>query len=263
MTTAYSSFFSSGLLAAPHNLSRNASNVSPSLRSASDVLDDISDMELDRDRSKTPTPAPVNVAPQPRLRRRRSSLTTGTSSMNSIKSPTRAAGNALHFQRHLYSASTSVTSSNRSRSGSASSAMSLSIGEEKLSHSKDVATENNSLMRRLRSGSVGSVLKSRRTVRRVPGPSCPPPSAPLPPLPALPSIPGTPGRSKTKAFSLAVPSSATQALAQKLAGDSLMLQTNVMNPSVASSPTLMSPRQPLGDLQPHGYGYVNDQEMRD
>lgn len=230
----------------------------------SDILDDTSDIELDR--STTPTPAP-NGQPaqsgQPKLRRRRSSLTLGTSPMNVIKSPSRSVGSALQLQRHLYA------SPGRARSGSTSSI--ISIGEEVHQTSNNIASESTSLFGRMRSGSIGSALKSRRTIRRVPGPSCPPPSAPLPPLPplsalpTLPSIPGTPNRSKTKAFSIQVPPSATQSLARKLAaagGDNngLALQTN--NMFVPTSPTLSSPRQPLGDLQLH---YVNDQDvsMRD
>jgi hypothetical protein len=270
--TSYSAFFSSGLLAAPlmynnhsfsfprrqdESSSTRAFVPSSSMSSSlTDILDDTSDIELDR--SNTPTPAgqsssstthQAQAQPQPRLRRRRSSLTIGTSPMNIIRSPTRSVGNALQLQRHL------LTSPGRSRSGSASSV--ISIEEEQLhGGSGNIASERTSLVGRMRSGSVGSALKSRR-IRRFPGPSCPPPSAPLPPLP---SIPGTPNRSK--AFSLAVSPSTTQALARKLAaasGDALAIQTNVLAPS----PMLTSPRQPLGDLQPHGYRYANEQEMGD
>ncbi|KAJ4490431.1 hypothetical protein J3R30DRAFT_80007 [Lentinula aciculospora] len=157
--TTYSAFFSSGLLAAPHMYPSHSmynshisthDNVSPSMLSISDVLDDTSDIELDR----SATPTPTNVDGQassvlhPRLRRRRSSLTIGTSPMNTIKSPSRAAGNALQLQRHLF------TSPGRSRSGSTSSAM--SIGEEV---NAGIASESTSWYRRMRSGSVGSVLK--------------------------------------------------------------------------------------------------------
>ena len=41
---------------------------------------------------------------QPKLRKRRSSLTLATSPMNTIRSPTRAANNALHLQRQLFTA---------------------------------------------------------------------------------------------------------------------------------------------------------------
>ncbi|KAJ3806130.1 hypothetical protein F5876DRAFT_81019 [Lentinula aff. lateritia] len=243
--TTYSAFFSSGLLAAPHMSSSHLmynnhiprhGDVSPSLLTITDALDDTSDIDLDRSSTPTLTSIETSMHQTQRLRRRRSSLTIGTSPINAIKSPSRAAGNALQLQRHLF------TTPGRSRSGSTSSVM--SIGEEVNSN---IASENTSLYRRMRSGSVGSVLKSRRGVRRgVPGPSFPPPSAPLP---ALPPIPGTPSR--TKAFSLAVPSIATQALAQKLAA-----AEDVLNLQVASSPT----RQPFGDLQLHGY--ANDQKMR-
>ncbi|KIK52117.1 hypothetical protein GYMLUDRAFT_251471 [Collybiopsis luxurians FD-317 M1] len=268
--TAYSSFFSSGLLAAHHAVYNNFSHsrsddVSPSLFGLSDPLDDSSDIEMDR--SSTPVP-PTNAQPapwaqsaqtgQPKLRRRKSSLTMATSPMNMIKSPSRSAGNAIQLQRHLFA------SPSRSRSGSASSV--LSIGEELAPHqtvsngSNDVASKSNSLFGRMRSGSVGSALKSRRIVRRVPGPSCPPPSLPLPPLPSLPSIPGTPSRSKTKAFSIQVPASTSHALAQKLAAAGNDVHGH---PLQAVSPTSMSPRQPLGDLQLQGHGnaYVNDQDV--
>ncbi|KAJ3799616.1 hypothetical protein GGU11DRAFT_652616, partial [Lentinula aff. detonsa] len=186
--TTYSAFFSSGLLAAPHMYSSHSvydnripshGDPSPSLLSVSDVIDDTSDLELDR--STTPTPTNVDGQAtsthqaQHCIRRRRSSLTVGTSPMNIIKSPSRAAGTALQLQRHL------LTSPGRSRSGSTSSV--VSIGEEVNSN---IASESTSLYRRMRSGSVGSVLKSRRGARRgAPGPKFPPPSAPLPALPSI------------------------------------------------------------------------------
>ncbi|KAF9078328.1 hypothetical protein BDP27DRAFT_1309420 [Rhodocollybia butyracea] len=244
--TTYSAFFSSGLLAAPHmyssRLYNNKHEASPSRLGMGDMLDDTSDIEVDR--STTPTPATVPSDSQshhalPRLRRRRSSLTVGTSPINCIKSPTRAAGNALQLQRHLF------TSPSRSRSGSIDSV----LGEE-LPQLNNIASKSTSLLSRMRSGSVGTTLKPRRGVRRgVPGPTLPPPSLPLP------AIPGTPSR--VKAFSLAISTSATHALAQRLAADVLTSQSD----SLPASPTFSSPRQPLGDLQLHGYG--NDQEMRD
>ncbi|KAJ3726519.1 hypothetical protein DFJ43DRAFT_1002020 [Lentinula guzmanii] len=205
--TTYSAFFSSGLLAAPHVYSSHSvynnripshGDPSPSLLNVSDVIDDTSDLELDRSTNVDGQATSTHQA-QHCIRRRRSSLTVGTSPMNIIKSPSRAAGTALQLQRHL------LTSPGRSRSGSTSSV--VSIGEEVNSN---IASES---------------------------PKFPPPSAPLP---ALPSIPGTPSRSK--AFSLAVPSIATQALARKLADNH-------------------SSRQPLGEIQL--CGHRNDQEMRD
>ncbi|KAJ3761748.1 hypothetical protein EV360DRAFT_67615 [Lentinula raphanica] len=220
--TTYSAFFSSGLLAPPH--------LYPSMYNNSnlDVEDHASDMELDRSMTPTSTNMDGSMSsvqqPQPRLRRRRSSLTIGASPLNTIKSPSRAAGTALQLQRHLYN------TPSRSRSGSVSSVM--GNGED---ISSNIASEKTSLYRRMRSGSVGSVLKSKRGTRRgVPGPSFPPPSAPLP---ALPPIPGTPNRSK--AFSLAVPTIATRDLARKLA---------------AGEDVLPSPsRQPLGEIQVPSY----------
>ncbi|KAJ3997336.1 hypothetical protein F5050DRAFT_1553074, partial [Lentinula boryana] len=158
--TTYSAFFSSGLLAAPHMYPSHSvynnhipSHGDPSPSRVSDALDDTSDLELDR--STTPTPTSVEGQAtsthqaQHYIRRRRSSLTIGTSPMNIIKSPSRAAGTALQLQRHL------LTSPGRSRSGSTSSV--VSIGEE-----------------------VNTNIASESTT---PGPKFPPPSAPLPALP--------------------------------------------------------------------------------
>ncbi|KAJ3890518.1 hypothetical protein GG344DRAFT_20940, partial [Lentinula edodes] len=156
--TTYSAFFSSGLLAAPHMSSSHSmynnhiprhGDVSPSLLTVTDALDDTSDIELDRSSTPTLTNIETSMHQTQRLRRRRSSLTIGTSPINAIKSPSRAAGNALQLQRHLF------TTPGRSRSGSTSSVM--SIGEE-----------------------VNSNIASENTI---PGPSFPPPSAPLPALP--------------------------------------------------------------------------------
>lgn len=153
--TTYSAFFSSGLLAAPHmyssRLYNNKHEASPSLLGMGDMLDDTSDIEVDR--STTPTPATVPSDSQshhalPRLRRRRSSLTVGTSPINCIKSPTRAAGNALQLQRHLFA------SPSRSRSGSIDSV----LGEE-LPQLNNIASKSTSLLSRMRSGSVGTTLK--------------------------------------------------------------------------------------------------------
>ncbi|KAF5345241.1 hypothetical protein D9757_014073 [Collybiopsis confluens] len=235
--TTYSSFFSSGLLAAHHAVYNNfstrelGSGLSPSTLTVSDSLEHTSDVELDR----SVTPTPMNIAQtgsssvaqgfsaQPKLRRRRSSLTMATSPINAIKSPARSAGNAMQFQRHLY-ASPGVPA--------------VAV----------IASKGKSLLGRLRSGSVGSVLKSRRGIRRVPGPSLPPPSAPLPPLPSLPTIPGTPTRSKTKSFSIHFPSGTSPVLARKLAvaGGAGEVTNFVLQSThyIPVSPTSMSPRQP-------------------
>ena len=80
---------------------------------------------------------------QPRLRRRRSSLTQATSPMNAIRSPVRAAGNALHHHLQIVPTATS-----RSRSGS------LSLGDAM------GATYGSSLVGRMRSGSCSDSTSS-------------------------------------------------------------------------------------------------------
>ncbi|TDL26634.1 hypothetical protein BD410DRAFT_825756 [Rickenella mellea] len=86
---------------------------------------------------------------RPKLRKRRSSMTVGASPMAAIKSPNRTAG--MSFRSALL-----------------------------MSPSKDVGPQ--SFMKRLRSGSIGTALRSRR--RQVPmQPAKAPPTAPLPALP--------------------------------------------------------------------------------
>lgn len=173
----YSAFFSSGLLAqhTPQKTFNSFSSWddsvdvvfhrSPSRPSSPIPIPDDSLMDVDvashnlseGRRSITPTPQtitptqspqPVKIqlkaqAPsttQPKLRKRRSSLTQATSPMNAIRSPTRAANNALHLQRQL---------SPRSRSGSVS-------GEDSRYGNIGVASNETSLEARMRSGSLGS-----------------------------------------------------------------------------------------------------------
>ncbi|KAK0501852.1 hypothetical protein EDD18DRAFT_751791 [Armillaria luteobubalina] len=178
--TAYSAFFSSGLLAPRHiftaNLNVNSFIDSPS----SPLLDDASDIEVDDDErahiSVPETMATANSVLRPRLRKRRSSLSIGTS-INALKSPARNAGNALQIQIHLQ------VSPSRSRSGSLSSVMGTLVENE---FRPNVASEGTSLVGRIRSGSVGTSLRPRRPIRRTqaPSPSLPPPTAPLPELPS-------------------------------------------------------------------------------
>lgn len=207
----YSSFFSSGLLA-PRTPTRvpsvsdlsDDSEGSPSCPSSPIPLPDDYAMELDDQalvqadlsdpesrRSLTPTPPsrqPTPVAsPQavkgssrnvrPRVRRRRSSLTQATSPIRTIRSPTRAAENAFNLQLHL------PTSMSRSRSGSLHGGI---IG---------MATEETSLVGRLRSGSCSNVSINapsrshrlgRRLSSRVVPAAAPPPTVPLPALPLTP-----------------------------------------------------------------------------
>ena len=81
----------------------------------------------------------------PRLRRRRSSLTQATSPMNAIRSPTRAAGNALHHHLQIVPTATS-----RSRSGS------LSVAGDAMG----AGTYSSSLVGRMRSGSCSDSASS-------------------------------------------------------------------------------------------------------
>ena len=180
----YSAFFSSGLLA-PHTPQKknkvNSSSFSwdvtfdhsPSRASSPIPIPDESFMDIDtasyNDRSITPTPQsitpmqspqPVKIqttttTQQPKLRKRRSSLTLATSPMSTIRSPTRAANNALHLQRQLFTA-LGPASPSRSRSGS------LTGDDATASRYSNagVASTETSLGGRLmtRSGSVGCVL---------------------------------------------------------------------------------------------------------
>ena len=178
----YSSFFSSGLLAphTPRCRARNAfdsdisepwddSECSPSCPSSPIPLPDDCAMELDAysgvkvadpetRRSVTPTPQSRQTTPvaspqavrggsrdvRPRLRRRRSSLTQATSPIRAMRSPTRAAENAFNLQR------------SRTRSGS--------LRGDIMGH---LATEETSLVGRLRSGSCSNVTAAPRTFRYV------------------------------------------------------------------------------------------------
>ena len=156
----YSAFFSSGLLYNSAQKTINSWNVdySPSRPSSPIPIPmDIDAPSYNDRRSITPTPqtkTPVQ-SPQPakiqqpsRLRKRRSSLTQATSPMNAIRSPTRTAHNALHLQRQL---STVGPVSSRSRSGSVSG----EDGPASRFSNTGIASSENSLGGRLRSGSFG------------------------------------------------------------------------------------------------------------
>lgn len=178
----YSAFFSSGLLAqhSPQKKNLNSSfpwdarkansdhSSSPSRPSSPIPLPDESLMDIDvasydDRRSVTPTPrlktpvqspqpVKVQVTMSPKLRKRRSSLTLATSPMNAIRSPARAANNAFHLQRQLYTAI--GPASPRSRSGSL-------VGEDASASrfsNAGVASSETSLGGRLRGGSFGSAI---------------------------------------------------------------------------------------------------------
>ncbi|KAL0954106.1 hypothetical protein HGRIS_005253 [Hohenbuehelia grisea] len=201
---SYSPFFSSGLLAPFHAYNPDTASsidLSP-IRPSSPMRHDGEDL----DRSVTPTPTSahggsdlntasnhffprdssvgpetrraVPATPSNRLRKRRSSLTVGSSQLTAIKSPARNANAALRYAHH----SISICSPSRSRSGSLGTDGDVDV------FGTNMASQGNSIMGRLRSGSVGGVLRPRRTTRR--GPSMPlpmlaPPSAPLPPVPTF------------------------------------------------------------------------------
>ena len=90
--------------------------------------------------SSLPMTTTTTTTTQPRLRRRRSSLTQATSPMNAIRSPTRAAGNALYHHLQIVPAASAAAA--RSRSGS------LSLGD-----ALGAGTYSSSLVGRMRSGS--------------------------------------------------------------------------------------------------------------
>ncbi|KAK7456432.1 hypothetical protein VKT23_010680 [Stygiomarasmius scandens] len=226
--TTYSSFFSSGLLAAPqaydHYQSMPSIPSSPSMMS--EALDDASDIDVDRlerERSTTPTQfsslgtaANLASAGQPRLRKRRSSLTMGTSALNSIKSPMRNANTAFQFQRHLQA------TPGRARSGSLSSV--ITYEEESIPEVPPVNNDVSKKRSRMRSGSIGTALKTRNVPARLIPRASPPPNAPLPPLPPMPLSP-------THAKSFSVPPNS-------------MFGQRFPMPLTAAS------RQVLGELQP-------------
>ena len=178
----YSAFFSSGLLAqhTPQKKRFNSSyswdariDHSPSQPSSPIPKLDDSLMDIDvagyDDRSVTPTPRiktpmqspqPLKIqALSPKVRKRRSSLTLATSPISAIRSPTRAASNAFHIQRQLYTAI--GPASPRSRSGS--------LAGEDASASRftnaGVASCENSFGGRLRGGSFGCALSPSVPVR--------------------------------------------------------------------------------------------------
>lgn len=178
----YSAFFSSGLLAqhTPQKKKLSSSyswdariDHCPSQPSSPIPRRDESLMDVDvagyDDRSLTPTPRiktpmqspqPLKIqAMSPKVRKRRSSLTLATSPISAIRSPTRAASNALHIQRQLFTAI--GPASPRSRSGSFAGD---DASASRLSNA-GVASCENSLGGRLRGGSFGCALPNSVSVR--------------------------------------------------------------------------------------------------
>ncbi|KAG7089002.1 hypothetical protein E1B28_012951 [Marasmius oreades] len=238
MTTTYSAFFSSGLLAPPTSNTYARPRLDSTSTITSDDIDDASDLDESGSmsyatyRKRTTSSNLKSKSSQPALRKRKSSvsLNVTTSPVAQLRSPSRAVENALSFQRHLQYAQ-GTPSKSRSRSGSGSG---------------EVASMGTSLVGRMRSASVGTALKSHRSVRRIPKNPLPPPSVPLPPLPPLP--PKTPQRIHGRSFSL-VPHGNPMARAGSGYG-----QGTALPPVPATPPGMVvdSPRTPLGEIQHYG-----------
>ncbi|KAF7356924.1 hypothetical protein MVEN_01028300 [Mycena venus] len=175
MTTSYSAFYNSGLHAHaasvytynhPHDEDmehENASHSSTGDLAYFPAASTYYNPPHNSTRAQSPSRAHGARSPS---RKRRSSITSSASPVSSMKlarSPARAAGNAWHV----------ANVASRSRSGSLIS---------------NVASEDNSMLGRMRSGSVGTRLRGRkpltnqRPVALLFAPTPPPPSAPLPRL---------------------------------------------------------------------------------
>ncbi|KAF7309461.1 hypothetical protein MIND_00316900 [Mycena indigotica] len=117
---------------------------------------------------ESPMPYTKTGLRSPIPRKRRSSITNAVSPVSAIKlkSPTRAAGNAWHVAHNA------AVNSPRSRSGSL-----------------NVASEESSMVGRIRSGSLSNRLRTRkpltskRPIALLFAPTQPPPNAPLPQVP--------------------------------------------------------------------------------
>ncbi|KAI1795653.1 hypothetical protein LXA43DRAFT_913738 [Ganoderma leucocontextum] len=194
-TLGYSSFFSSGLLAPKvpaSQPSRSSSPTTPRAATATLPQDDVTPTAPTRTHENVPDESQVLPSisipsaddSRPRLRRRRSSLAGATSPLTAMKTsgPIRAA-------------TASVQRSLRARAGSDASVISTtSIGSLSLHESAPVVAKGASkpagIVGRLRSGSLGTALRSRRGLRRVvpPVPALPPPTSPLPAVPPIPAL---------------------------------------------------------------------------
>ncbi|KAF8196796.1 hypothetical protein K438DRAFT_1967799 [Mycena galopus ATCC 62051] len=173
MTTSYSTFYKSGLHAHaasvytynhPHDEDMEHENASH--LSTGDLVYFAAGSTYHND----PHHASRAQSPRSPSRKRRSSITSMASPISSVKlakSPARAAGNAWHIA-HV------AATSPRSRSGSLV---------------QNVACEDNSMLGRIRSGSIGTRLRgrkpltNRRPIALLFAPTPPPPTAPLPALP--------------------------------------------------------------------------------
>ncbi|KZV65019.1 hypothetical protein PENSPDRAFT_668639 [Peniophora sp. CONT] len=186
MQSGYSSIFASGLLATPRpsrlgsgdamdtdttptsskTYTTNFTNPFPPHGQDADMTTGDADYFASRSRASS-TASTDSTAP--RLRRRRSSLTVNPNAnpLASVRSPLRSAGAA--FQRNLISGS-------RSRSGS------VNTEPDAHMHGAGGAAAVPAIKGRMRSGSLGTALRSSRKASRKP-----PPAMPLPELPPLPA----------------------------------------------------------------------------
>lgn len=203
-TSPYSAFFSSGLLAPPLHICTTTTPLGPSPIASPVLGDDIEDIELMSGVSLLPSKPTLNrssssytyfppssassyqtsfshssgadtpTSPRPpgtpRLRRRRSSLTANMSTLGSIKSPTRAAGNAFVWDR-VVSRATSIEPGVRERSGS--------LGQIDMNVSGNVEWRDKKATRSRRQ-------RRTQTSHHRSGPTSAPPEGPLPPLPSFP-----------------------------------------------------------------------------
>ena len=165
MATFYSSFFSSGLLAVdsegvhrprtpdpttPRAFAKSFTDdatptastfSSPVLTSSGDALPSL----------LAQTEAITIASDRPRMRRRRSSLSLSSSPVAPLKGTPPLPRAAVHLQRQ------SMPVAGRTRSGSVTE--SISFTRSAMSMASGDATKSNSLMGRLRSGSVGNALR--------------------------------------------------------------------------------------------------------
>ncbi|KAJ3489876.1 hypothetical protein NLI96_g1828 [Meripilus lineatus] len=264
MATYYSAFFSSGLLAS-HDMSFavTAKDTPSTPRPRQHRLPE--DNETTPTAHSIPEAVPTTTE-RPRMRRRRSSVTTSASPVTAIKTAPTPRTAAPSLQRlTLLSSPSSVRT--RSRSGSVTDSF---IGRTSMTSNE--ATQANSLIGRMRSGSVGNALRyashlssheftrsynqlhsSRKSLRKnatVPAP--PPPTAPLPALPISIICPSSNSSSCS-------PSTPRRPLARRAQpSDNLMIPLNTppalsMSPlrgddfSIPSSP-ITAPGLSSGDL---------------
>ncbi|KIK22240.1 hypothetical protein PISMIDRAFT_11806 [Pisolithus microcarpus 441] len=218
----YSAFFSSGLLAPGITRPSTPTNSAPLASSPVDPVDlEFLHVPITPKPSHAKSVTANAAGERPRMRRRRSSINIAVSPMAAIKSPSRNATSA--FQR------AGIISPTRSRAGS--------VNE---------ASENNSLIGRLRSGSVTVMqpFRSRRVVRRT-VPTAPPPMVPLPAVP--PPSPTTKCSGGLLPPTIHLPSP-RQPLSIRGAGSWSDNTGNLCSPPLLSptllSPTLLSPDYP-------------------